>query len=68
MWIPWASPEKEVHSIPDIANTKEGREREPRGMVILWNVKYLLQVNKKLVKQEAILRNFSFTLKLNYNK
>ena len=51
--------EKEVHSIPDTANPKEGREKGPRGMVILWNVKYLLQVNKKLVKLEVILRKFN---------
>ena len=37
---------------------KKGRERGPRGMVVLWNVKYLLRVKKKLVKQEVILRNF----------
>jgi len=35
--FPW---KKEVHSIPDTANPKEGREKGPRGMVILWNVKY----------------------------
>ena len=47
-----------IQSLTDTATPKKGRERGPRGMVVLWNVKYLLRVKKKLVKQEVILRNF----------